>query len=69
MNAPRTLPREIKADRRGLTHVSAVVARLLAMYGITEERESGPQPSPARVPVVPIGQQTFAWVKPDEITT
>lgn len=61
--------RQALSNPRGLTHVSTVIARLLAMYGIDEPHTPRPpQQAPRpRVPSLPLGQQTFPWFEPIEV--
>jgi hypothetical protein len=62
MNKIRTPRGPRNADRTGLCHVSIVIQRLLAMYGITDVESSIPLSAPVSppAPVTP-SQQTFPW--------
>lgn len=79
MNSLRTPRNPRQAVRQGPVHVSVVVARLLAMYGITEESSSAPsKPSappprelvsacpPVTAELIKPNQQTFSWFTPAE---
>lgn len=62
MNKIRTPRGPRNADRSGLCHVSEIIQRLLAMYGIAEHDVPAAVPVPVAPPApVPPSQQTFAW--------
>ena len=62
MNKIRTPRGPRNADRTGLCHVSVVIQRLFAMYGVTDVESSIPLSAAVLPPApAPPSQQTFPW--------
>jgi hypothetical protein len=72
MNKIRTPRGPRTAQRQGLCHVSVVIQRLLARYGITLDESPAPVAAPtptfpAGRPVANVTQQSFAWFNNDQL--